>query len=297
MPNSERELEPASRFAEVEGSRMHYLDLGNGDPILFVHGNPTSSYLWRNILPRVSQEGRCIALDLIGMGKSDKPDIEYRFVDHARYVEGFIDALGLTNITLVIHDWGAALGLDYACRHASNVRAVAFMEGIYRPVSWKEQPLMVRWMFPRLRHPVKGRKMIVEKNFFVEKMLPMMVVRKLTAEEMDRYREPFLAPESRRPVQMWPREIPFDGDPPDVHERLQETSKWLRTSDIPKLLLWVKPGAIFKQKKDLEWWRREVSNLEDLYLGKGRHYIQEDHPFAIGEAVADWLARISQPAS
>ncbi len=293
---SERQPEIASRFAEVEGSRMHYLELGRGDSILFLHGNPTSSYLWRNILPRVSQQGRCIALDLIGMGKSDKPDIDYRFFDHARYVEGFIEALGLTDITLVVHDWGAGVGLDYACRHASNVRAIAFMEGVYRPVRWKDQPLMFRLVFPRLRHPVKGRKMIVDKNFFVEKMLPMMVKRKLTAEEMDHYREPYLAPESRRPLQMWPREIPFDGDPPDVFERIDAVANWLRASDIPKLLLWVKPGGIFK-KKDLEWWRREVSNLEDVYLGKGKHYIQEDHPVDIGEAVVGWLARISQPAS
>ena len=293
MP-SEGQVRPASRFADVEGSRMHYLEIGKGDPVLFLHGNPTSSYLWRNVLPRVSRQGRCIALDLIGMGKSDKPDIAYRFVDHARYVKGFVEALGLTNLTLVIHDWGAALGLDYACRHASNVRAVALMEGLYRPMTWKEQPLFLRWMFRRLRHPVKGRKMIVDKNFFVERLLPMMTVRTLTAEEMDRYREPFLVPESRRPVQMWPREIPFDGDPPDVHARLQETATWLSGSSIPKLLLWVKPGGIIK-KKDVAWLRREVPNLEDVYLGKGRHFIQEDHPEAIGDAVANWLARIAHP--
>ena len=283
--------EPAACFVEVEGSRMHYLDAGSGDSILFLHGNPTSSYLWRNILPRLADRGRCIALDLIGMGKSDKPDIQYRFVDHARYVKGFIEALGLTNITLVIHDWGAGLGLDYACRHPSNVRAVAFMEGIYRPMRWKEQSLLVRWVFPRLRHPKKGRKMIVDKNVFVEKILPMMTMRKLTAEEMNRYREPFVVPESRRPLQIWPREIPFDGDPPDVHARIGEAWNWLRSSGIPKLLLWVKPGGIVKMT-DVECWRREVSNLEEVYLGKGKHFIQEDHPVAISGAIAKWLSRI-----
>ena len=155
MP-SERQPELASCFTEVEASRMHHIEVGSGNPILFLHGNPTSSYLWRNILPRVSQEGRCIALDLIGMGRSEKPDIEYRFVDHARYLEGFVEALGLTDLILVLHDWGVALGLDYACRHASNVRAVALMEGLYRPVSWDEQTWLNRWMFRRLRHPVKG---------------------------------------------------------------------------------------------------------------------------------------------
>ena len=176
MP-SERQGELASSFAEVEASRMHHIEVGSGRPILFLHGNPTSSYLWRNILPRVSQEGRCIALDLIGMGRSEKPDIEYRFVDHARYLEGFVEALGLSDLILVLHDWGVALGLDYACRHASKVRAVAMMEGLYRPVSWDEQTWLNRWMFRRLRHPVKGHKMIVDRNFFIEKVLPMMTVR------------------------------------------------------------------------------------------------------------------------
>ena len=295
MPSRQRP-ELASRYTEVRGSRMHYVEAGSGNPILFLHGNPTSSYLWRNVLPHVSGQGRCIALDLIGMGKSDKPDIDYRFADHARYVEGFVEALGLNNVTLVIHDWGAGLGLDYACRHRSNVRAVAFMEGVYRPVSWKEQPLLFRWVFRRLRHPVKGRKMIIDKNFFVEKMLPMMVMRKLTAEEMGHYREPFLVPESRLPLQIWPREIPFDGDPADVHARIGDATKWLRASDVPKLLLWVKPGGVFK-KRDVEWWRREVANLEEVYLGKGKHYIQEDHPDAIGKAIAEWLVRVSLTAA
>ena len=295
MPN-ERPAELASSFTEVEGSRMHHLEIGSGDPILFLHGNPTSSYLWRNILPRVSREGRCIALDLIGMGQSEKPDIEYRFVDHARYLEAFVEALGLTNLVLVLHDWGAALGLDYACRHTSKVRAVALMEGLYRPVSWDEQTWLNSWMFRRLRHPVKGHKMVVDRNFFVERVLPMMTLRRLTADEMDRYCEPFLIPESRRPLEMWPREIPFDGDPPDVHARLQEASEWLRRSNVPKLLLWVKPGVIIR-KKDVDWFRREVSNLEDVHLGKGRHFIQEDHAHAIGEAVADWCTRVPNPSS
>ena len=289
MP-SQRRLAPASRYVDVHDSRMHYLEAGSGEPILFLHGNPTSSYLWRNVLPRVSGQGRCIALDLIGMGKSDKPDIDYRFFDQARYFEGFLEALGLTDITLVVHDWGAGVGLDYACRHASNVRAIAFMEGIYRPVSWKEQPLMFRWLFRRLRDPAKGRKMVVEKNLFVEKMLPMMVKRRLTAEEMDSYREPYLERESRRPLAMWPREIPFDGEPPDVHARIDAVAEWLCASDIPKLLLWVKPGGIFK-RRDLEWWRRKVSNLEEVYIGKGRHFLQEDHPVAIGDAIAEWVSR------
>lgn len=283
-------VQPSSKFAMVNDSNMHYLEIGEGRPILFLHGNPTSSYLWRNVIPHVAPHGRCIALDLIGMGRSDKPNIEYRFDDHATYVEGFIDALELTDITLIVHDWGAGLGLDYACRHPENVCALAFMEGVYRPVSWKERPIIERFMFKRMRHPEKGYKMIVENNFFVERVLPMMTVRTLSAEEMAAYREPFSKPEHRRPLQMWPRQIPFDGDPPEVHERIDAANGWLRSADCPKLLLWAKPGGLIR-KKDIDWFRSEVPNLEDVCIGKGKHYIQEDQPHAIGKAIAQWIVK------
>ncbi len=199
---------------------MHYIEQGRGEPILFLHGNPTWSYLWRNVIPHVSPLGRCIAPDLIGMGRSDKPDIDYRFVKHAEYVEGFIAALGLRNITLVIHDWGSALGFDHSFRHEGSVRAIAFMEAIIRPSTWREQTLITRWMFRRFRHAVKGRRMIIDRNFFVERMLPMMAGRRLSEEEMEYYRAPYKDPASRKPLFIWPNQIPFDGDPPDTHERI-----------------------------------------------------------------------------
>ncbi len=276
-----------ARHVEVHSARMHYVEEGDGEPVLFLHGNPTWSYLWRNVIPHVSPVARCIAPDLIGMGRSAKPDIDYRFVDHARYLEGFIDALGLENITLVIHDWGSALGFDYAFRHEERIRAIAFMEAMTRPVSWKEQTFITRWLFRRLRHPVKGRRMVMERNFFVEKALPMLSGRRLTQEEMEHYREPYRDEASRKPVMVWPREIPFDGDPPDVHERVSAYAERLRASSLPKLLLWVKPGLIITPREVVRL-RSELTNLKDVYLGPGKHFIQEQHPDQIGRHVAEW---------
>src|SRR5262245_55243955 len=188
-------------YINVHGSRIAYVDEGRGDPILFLHGNPTSSYLWRNIIPHVTGVGRCIAPDLIGMGASDKPDIDYRFVDHARYVEGFIDALGLDHVTLVVHDWGSALGFDWAMRHPSRVRAIAFMEAILTPVpSWDQFSPTGRELFQKLRTPGVGEEMVLEHNLFVEQILPAAVVRGLTPAEMAHYRAPFADRAARKPT-------------------------------------------------------------------------------------------------
>jgi haloalkane dehalogenase len=209
----------ASKFVEVEGSRMHYVEEGSGDPVLFLHGNPTSSYLWRNIIPYAARVGRAVAPDLIGMGRSDKPDIDYSFFDHVRYVDGFIDALDLRDITFVVHDWGSALGFHYARRHERNVKGIAFMEAILRPYTWNDWPEQARGLFQAFRTPETGWDLIANRNVFVEDVLPGSVVRKLTDEEMDRYRAPFPTPESRKPVWRWPNEIPVDGQPigPGVH--------------------------------------------------------------------------------
>src|SRR5713226_9229742 len=213
-----------SKFVEVLGSKMHYVEEGSGDPVLFLHGNPTSSYLWRNVIPHVSSLGRCIVLDLIGMGKSDKPAIEYRFVDHARYVDGFIEALGLRNITLVIHDWGSALGFHYARRNEGNVKGIAFMEAIVRPLTWGEWPEQAKGMFQAFRTPGTGEQMIMDNNMFVEATLPGAMLRKLSDEEMNHYREPYPDRESRLPLWRWPNEIPIDGEPADVHDIVQAYS-------------------------------------------------------------------------
>ncbi len=276
-----------SRFVEVQGSRMHYVEEGAGDPVLFLHGNPTSSYLWRNVIPHLSPLARCIAPDLIGMGKSDKPDIEYRFVDHSKYVEGFIEALGLRNITFVIHDWGSALGFHYARRHEGNVKGLAFMEAIMRPVTWDEWPEQARGMFQAFRTPDVGENMILERNVFVENVLPGSILRKLSDEEMARYREPYPDPASRRPTWRWPNEIPIEGEPADVVEAVQAYSDWLGKSDVPKLLLYAQPGAIM-QEPLVEWCRKNVRKLKAVDIGPGVHFVQEDRPHEIGEAIAQW---------
>ena len=266
---------------------MHYVEEGSGDPVLFIHGNPTSCYLWRNVMPHLASDARCLALDLIGMGRSDKPDLDYRLVDHARYVDGFIAALGLERLTLVLHDWGSALGFHYARRHAANVRGIAFMEAIVRPLTWDEWPRTVRGLFQQLRTPEIGWDLAVNRNAFVEQVLPDAIMRKLTAAEMARYREPFVDPAARRPVWRWPNEIPVDGKPADVTALVDEYSAWLAASSVPKLLLHARPGAILR--KDLvAWCRDHVRNLTVVDIGPGLHFVQEDRPHEIGEAIREW---------
>ena len=286
------EISPAfpfeSRFVEVRGSKMHYVEQGEGDPILFLHGNPTSSYLWRNVIPHVSGLGRCIAVDLIGMGKSDKPDLEYRFFEHANYVEGFIEAMGLRNLTLVMHDWGSGLGFHYATRNQTNVKALAFMEAILLPIpSWDAFPESFRELFQAFRTEGVGWDLIVNQNLFIEKVLPGGIVRKLTEEEMNVYREPYLEPATRKPLWRWPNEIPIAGEPSDVNEVVVNYNKRLVEWDVPKLLLYAEPGAILP-KSIVEWSEVNLKNLTSIHLGEGIHFVQEDHPHAIGEAIANW---------
>ena len=281
-----------SKFLEVRGSKMHYVEQGEGDPILFLHGNPTSSYLWRNVIPHMSGHGRCIAPDLIGMGKSDKPDLEYRFFEHANYVEDFIDALGLSNITLVIHDWGSGLGFHYAALQPDRIKAIAFMEAIVLPVpSWDTFSSDFKEIFQSFRTEKVGWDLIVNKNFFVEKILPSGVVRELTEEEMNVYREPYLEPETRKPLWRWPNEIPIEGEPSDVNEAVLKYNAKLVEWDIPKLLFYAEPGAILP-KPAVEWCEVNLKNLTSINLGKGRHYLQEDHPHAIGEGIAEWYRKL-----
>lgn len=283
-----------SQFADVLGSRMHYVESGRGDPILFVHGNPTSSYLWRNVLPYGAQHGRAIALDLIGMGRSDKPDLDYRFFDHLRYVEGFVDALDLRDLTLVLHDWGGGLGLSYARRHPDNVRAVAVMEAVVAPVEWSDANLVERVVFGLMRHPRIGDRMNRRGTFFLRRLMPMMTRRRLTARERAAYAEPYPTPTSRRPIAQWPREIPFSGQPADVHREIASNYEWFRTAPIPKLLLHAEPGVIVKRRQVAEL-RTDVEGLETVFVGRGRHYIQEDVPEAIGDALSTWLRRSVRP--
>ncbi len=281
----------SSQYMGVHGSQIHYIEEGTGDPILFLHGNPTWSYLWRNIIPAVSNVGRAVAMDLIGMGRSDKPDIEYRFEDHAKYVEGFIERLGLRNLTLVLHDWGSALGFHYARRHPSNVKALAFLEAIIAPVpSWDSfTPDFpeVRKIFQGFRTPEVGWDMIVNQNMFVEQVLPGAVLRKLTEEEMTQYREPFREPKHRKPVWRWPNEIPIEGHPKDVTDIVTGYNEWLQQTAIPKLLFYGKPGALITAPV-LEWCYTHLKNLKTVDIGPGSHYLQEDNPHVIGTELANW---------
>lgn len=276
-----------SHYVEIYGSRMHYIDEGDGDPILFLHGNPTSSYLWRNIIPHLSDSARCIAPDLIGMGKSDKPDLSYRFVDHYRYVQAFIEQLNLNNITLVIHDWGSAIGFHYASQHPENVRAIVFLEAIIDTAKWKHFPPEFKVGFKLFRTPGLGWLLISVMNLFVEKLLPNTVVRDLTEKEMQYYRAPYQKIKDRKPVWAWPQEIPIGGKPEEMHLIVKNYNRWLQESAVPKLLFYAQPGGIIR-KKQVEWCQNNLDRLQTVDLGKGIHYLQEDHPHAIGEKLSEW---------
>jgi haloalkane dehalogenase len=279
-------------YIEILGAKMHFVDEGAGEPILFLHGNPTSSYLWRNIIPHLASLGRCIALDLIGMGKSDKPDLEYRFFDHVRYVEGFIETMSLKNITLVIHDWGSGIGFHYAMRHENNVKGIAFMEAIIMSIpSWDMFPSELKEIFRAFRTPDVGWDMIVNKNMFVEEMLPGGIIRKLTEEEMKHYREPFKDPASRKPIWRWPNEIPIEGEPPDVTKAVNNYNRRLQQSELPKLLFYATPGAILPPLL-VEWCQQNLKNLSMVNIGPGVHFLQEDNPHLIGSELARWYKNL-----
>ena len=281
-----------SHYIQVLGSRLHYIEEGSGDPVLFLHGNPTWSYLWRNIIPHVSSGSRCIALDLIGMGKSDKPDLEYRFFDHVGYVEGFIEAMELQKITLVVHDWGSGLGFHYAMRHPENIKGLAFMEVFLGPLTWDRFPGRKKEIFQSFRTPEVGWDIIVNQNMFIEKILPGSVVRKLTEAEPNHYREPFLDPESRKPVWRWPNELPIEGEPKDVHQAVETYSEQLQQSSLPKLLFHGEPGVLISAPI-VQWSRENLKNLEVVNIGPGIHYIQEDNPHLIGEELARWYGSLT----
>ena len=282
----------AKNGAVVRGRRMAWTEAGDGDPILFLHGNPTSSFLWRNIVPHVSHLGRCIAPDLIGMGDSEKlepsgPD-RYRFVEHRDFLDALLAEIGVArNVTLVVHDWGSALGFDWANRHRDAVRAIAYMEAIVRPVSWDEWPEQSRQVFSGLRSPA-GEKMALERNLFVERILPGSIRRELGADEMAEYRRPYAdGGESRRPTLTWPRQIPIDGEPADVVEIVQSYADWLSTSPVPKLFVNAEPGAILVGAP--REFCRSWPNQTEVTV-PGIHFVQEDSPDEIGSAIADWLA-------
>lgn len=276
---------------KVLDSEMSYVDTGRGDPIVFLHGNPTSSYLWRNVIPHVSALGRCLAPDLIGMGRSGKaPGGSYRLVDHVRYLDAWIEAVGLArNVTFVVHDWGSALGFHWARRHPDRLKALAYMEAIVRPVTWAEWPEQARSIFRAMRSPA-GEEIVLQKNVFVERILPASVLRKLSDAEMEEYRRPWREPgEGRRPMLTWPREIPIDGEPRDVVEVVEVYGRWLAASPVPKLFVNADPGTILTGAQR-EFCRAFPSQQEVTV--KGLHFIQEDSPVEVGQALAAFLQRL-----
>jgi haloalkane dehalogenase len=281
----------ARQRVDAGGVKMAYIDEGRGDSIVFVHGNPTSSFLWRNVIPHLVPGGRCLVPDLVGMGDSDRTlDGSYRFKDHSRHLDEWFEAVVPEGqVTLVLHDWGSALGFYWAHRHPERVKGLAYMEAIVRPLTWADWPEQARRVFQGFRSPA-GEEMVLEKNVFVERVLPGSVLRSLTEEEMAVYRRPYLeAGESRRPTLTWPREIPVDGYPADVTDIVSEYGQWLSTSEVPKLFVNADPGAILTgpQREFCRSWpnQREVTV-------RGTHFIQEDSPNEIGAALADWFASL-----
>lgn len=276
----------------VLDSTIFYRDIGAGVPMVFLHGNPTSSYLWRHVLPVVGDPGRRLAPDLIGMGGSGKPRIHYTFDDHARYLDAWFDALGLDDLVLIGHDWGGALAFDWAARHPGRVRGVAFTETILKPMSWQEFPEGGREMFRSIKTPGIGESMILDENAFIEHALPNSVARRLSVEEMDEYRKPYPTRDSRLPLLQWPRAMPLGGEPADVVARIRNYDEWLAASpDVPKLLLTFEPGPGTMTGQDLiTWCAANISGLDiaEHELAAG-HHTPEDQPGAIGRSVGAWM--------
>jgi haloalkane dehalogenase len=284
------------RWAGVLGRRMAYIERGEGRPIVFLHGNPTSSFLWRNVLPHVEAPGRrLIAPDLIGMGDSDKipagaePD-RYRFAGHARYVDAFIDEVAAAEpLTLVLHDWGGALGFDWAYRHQERARAIAYMETFVAPLTLEDLPESFRPALKAVRSP-GGEALVLDENMFIEKMLPGVTQRQLAAAEMTEYRRPFLqAGDDRLPTLQWAREVPLSGEPADVHDRIAAYSAWLTTAPLPKLFIDTEPGVFITGR--IEKLASSFPNQHRVVV-KGLHFVQEDGPDEVGQAITGWLERI-----
>jgi haloalkane dehalogenase len=285
------------KYRDIKGSRMAYIDEGEGDAIVFAHGNPTSSYLWRNVLPHVAGLGRLVAADMIGMGASDKlspsgPD-RYGYAEQRDYLFALWDELDLgENVILVLHDWGSVVGFDWARQHADRVRGIAFMEGIVAPSSWSDFPPDVVQLFQGFRSPA-GEHMVLDQNLWIEAVLPALIQRQLTDAEMDHYRRPFAAPgEDRRPTLSWPRNLPVEGEPADVTAVVREYGQWLAGSDVPKLFINAEPGEIINDR--VRALIRTWPALTETTV-RGRHFIQEDSPDEIGAALAQFV-RTLRPA-
>jgi len=278
------------KYIEVLGKQMAYCEIGEGKPIVFQHGNPTSSYLWRNIMPYMESQGRCIAIDLIGMGDSDKLEDfgnnTYSYQVQKKYFDACLEALNITDdVTFVIHDWGSALGFNWAQDHPSKIKAICYMEGIVRPLKWEEWPKDATRIFQGFRSDA-GEEMILKKNLFIESVLPGSIIRDLSEDEMNEYRKPFYSEADRQPTLDWPRHIPLDNEPKEMAEVVQDYADWMAQNEIPKLFINAEPGAILigPQREFCRAWKNQTE-----VTVKGKHFIQEDSPHEIGSAIKEWL--------
>ncbi len=281
-----------SKYVDVHGSKMHYIEEGEGAPILFIHGNPASSYLWRNIIPHLRQQGRCIALDLIGMGKSEHPKIGYTYDDQSRYLNGFIEALGIgQDLTLVIHDWGSILGFRWASENPDKVRAVAFMEAMVRPLSYADLPGSLKVGMRVMRAPFFNWLLVGVGNVFLKQLLPDLTFRPMDPEVLKHYQASFPTIASRRAVRQFPVEVPFDGHPAHNGETVTKYIEWIARTDVPMLLLHGDDGVAIKAT-EIAWLRKHVTHLGIVDLGQGKHFLQETHPDRIGSEISRWFAQI-----
>ena len=282
-----------SQYVNVDGVKMHYVEAGAGDPILLIHGNPTWSYLWRNIIPHLQDKGRVIALDLVGFGKSEKPDIEYLLADHTKYLNGFIEALKLENLVLVIQDWGSFLGFQYAMNHPDNVKGIVFMEALLPshrhsrpaiPEKWQARAAKIRKLFGEIGAPDTGRDLLVRDNAFIEQLMPLLISRELSEDEWNAYREPFADAEARKPIHVFRSEVGSGA----TRHIFGQYSDWLQKSPMPKLGLYFNPGFIGNNLQR-DWAKENLPNITIVDGGEGLHYVQEDRPEIIGKAIGTWI--------
>ncbi len=288
------EKQPGRHELAILDSTMSYVEAGSAGPtVLFLHGNPTSSYIWRNIIPHVSPVARCIAPDLIGYGQSGKPDIAYRFFDQVRYLDAFIEKMDIRDVVLVAQDWGTALAFHFAARRPQRVLGLAFMEFIQPFARWEDfhQRPQARDLFRAFRTPGQGDKLVLDDNIFIERVLPNSVLRTMTKDEMDAYRAPFPTAETRKPILALPNDMPIEGKPADVAAISAHDHRALRVSTFPKLLFHGDPGALVSPEEARTFAAR-LTNCDVINLGPGAHYLQEDHADAIGVALQDWIPAI-----
>jgi len=292
------------RRVKVLDSEMAYIEAGDSAEaraeatVVFLHGNPTSSYLWRNVIPPVAEKARCIAPDLIGMGDSGKlAGSEYRYAEHARYLEAFLGAVVPDGkIVLVLHDWGSGLGFDWARRHEDRLAGLAFLEFVYPWKTWEEFPEAGRELFRLLRSPETGRRLAIDENLFIEQFLPGGVVRKMSEAEMNHYRAPFLDPATREPLYRFPNDAPIAGEPAEVYSRVEAYHEWLLATDLPKLLFSAQPGVVITEDV-ARWYTENLRSVRHVDIGPGLHYLQEDNPHLIGSEIAAWLPSLGEAFS